>query len=44
MKTLLEIRQAVEAYNPRESWLDCQARALYQAAALVQTAAEGRRI
>ena len=28
--------------NPRETWLDCQARALYQAAALVQTAAEGR--
>lgn len=28
--------------NPRETWLDCQARALYQATALVQTAAEGR--
>lgn len=30
--------------NPRESWLDCQARALYQAAALVETAAKGGKL
>lgn len=30
--------------NPRETWLDCQARALYQAAALVETAAKGGKL